>query len=45
MENKRNLTEQERLAYIDYYVKRGRNRDHLIVKNIKKAKFNKNESV
>ena len=45
MNNKRDLTEEERLAYIAHSVKNGNSESQLLSEDIKKLESNKNEPV
>jgi hypothetical protein len=43
--NKRDLTEEERLAYIAHFVKKGNGKSQLLSEDIKKLESNKDESI
>lgn len=43
--NKRDLTEEERLAYIAHFVKNGNSETQLLSEDIKKLESNKDESI
>ena len=45
MDNKKDLTQEERLAYIAHYVKKGNSETQLLSEDIKKLESDKNESI